>query len=63
MNETADVIRANAMIAELSEQRAINGNRAAEWAARAAVLKVENDALRKRLSELEKPDESAKQTP
>ena len=57
MNETADIIRANAIIAELSEQRTINGNRAAEWASRAAVLKVENDALRKRLSELEpKPD-------
>lgn len=55
MNETADVIRANAIIQEISSQRAILGNRAAELAAELAVVKVENAALRKRLAELEKP--------
>ena len=59
MNETADVIRINAMIQELSTQRSIAGNRAAELAGANAILKAENEALRKRLEELEKPKEPA----
>lgn len=58
MNETADLIRVNAIIAELTTQRTICGNRAAEHAAVAAVLQAENDALRKRLAELEKKPEA-----
>lgn len=57
MNETAEVIRANAMLDELSAQRTVLGNRAAELAGLNAILKAENAALRKKLEELQ-PKES-----
>jgi regulator of replication initiation timing len=53
VKDSADVIKANAMLNELSEQRAIMGNRAAEMMGRMAILQAENAALRERLAELE----------
>lgn len=50
----------NAVIHELETQRAMLGNRAATLAASNAALAEENDKLKKRIAELEKPsDEKA----
>jgi hypothetical protein len=49
----------NALVQELEMQRAILGNRAAQFAASNAALAEENAALKKRVAELEaKPAES-----
>lgn len=46
-------IRGNAMLQEVTEQRALLGNRAANLAAQLAEQIAENESLRKRLSEAE----------
>lgn len=46
-------LRANAMVQELANQRAILGDRAAAYAADNAALKVEIAGLKKRIAELQ----------